>query len=53
MAQKYHEHVNYKEEQRAPRGASDAYIIIFQTIFYAFFHVSGGTGNGMWWATWC
>ncbi|XP_061335188.1 protein unc-93 homolog B1 isoform X1 [Pezoporus flaviventris] len=40
MAQKYHEHVNYKEEQRAPRGASDAYIIVFQTIFYAFFHLS-------------
>ncbi|XP_033917403.1 protein unc-93 homolog B1 isoform X1 [Melopsittacus undulatus] len=40
MAQKYHEHVHYKEEQRAPRGASDAYIIIFQSIFYAFFHLS-------------
>ncbi|XP_010012175.1 PREDICTED: protein unc-93 homolog B1-like, partial [Nestor notabilis] len=45
MAQKYYEHVNYKEEhvqkqQRAPRGASDAYIIIFQTIFYACFHLS-------------
>ncbi|XP_061208285.1 LOW QUALITY PROTEIN: protein unc-93 homolog B1 [Neopsephotus bourkii] len=40
MAQKYHEHVNYKEEQRAPRGASDAYIIVFHTIFYAFFHLS-------------
>lgn len=45
MAQKYYEHVNYKEEhvqkqQRAPRGASDGYLIVFQTIFYACFHLS-------------
>ncbi|KFV00266.1 Protein unc-93 B1, partial [Tauraco erythrolophus] len=45
MAQKYYEYVNYKEEhvqeqQRAPRGACNAYIIVFQTIFYACFHLS-------------
>ncbi|XP_068114324.1 protein unc-93 homolog B1-like [Hyperolius riggenbachi] len=45
MAQKYCEFVNYKEEnvrerQRLPRGASHKYIIIFQTIFYAIFHLS-------------
>ncbi|XP_064516040.1 protein unc-93 homolog B1 isoform X3 [Pseudopipra pipra] len=53
MAQKYYEYVNYKEEQervRAPRDACNAYIIIFQTIFYSCFHVSasgmGGMGRG-------
>ena len=51
MAQKYYEYVNYKEEhvqeqQQAPRGACNTYIIIFQTIFYACFHVS--TGWGAW-----
>ncbi|NXK42945.1 UN93B protein, partial [Piprites chloris] len=43
MAQKYYEYVNYKEEQekeRAPRDACNAYIIIFQTIFYCCFHLS-------------
>ncbi|XP_068004304.1 protein unc-93 homolog B1 [Melanerpes formicivorus] len=45
MAQKYYEYVSYKEEQgqeqeRAPRGASNTYIIIFQTVFYACFHLS-------------
>ncbi|XP_051632966.1 protein unc-93 homolog B1 isoform X2 [Manacus candei] len=43
MAQKYYEYVNYKEEQervRAPRDACNAYIIIFQTIFYSCFHLS-------------
>ncbi|XP_056209472.1 protein unc-93 homolog B1 isoform X3 [Falco biarmicus] len=45
MAQKYYEYVNYKEEhvqeqQQAPRGACNTYIIIFQTIFYACFHLS-------------
>ncbi|XP_053922644.1 protein unc-93 homolog B1 isoform X3 [Cuculus canorus] len=45
MAQKYYEYVNYKEEhvqeqQRAPRGACHAYVIIFQTIFYTCFHLS-------------
>lgn len=55
MAQKYYEYVNYKEEhvqeqQRAPRGACNTYIIIFQTVFYTCFHVSAskacGTGRG-------
>lgn len=55
MAQKYYEYVNYKEEQekerqRAPRDACNAYIIIFQTIFYSCFHVSpagdGWDGQG-------
>ncbi|NWR60414.1 UN93B protein, partial [Bucorvus abyssinicus] len=45
MAQKYYEYVHYKEEhvqeqRRAPRGACNAYVIIFQTIFYACFHLS-------------
>lgn len=45
MAQKYYEYVNYKEEHvqeqhRAPRGAYNSYIIVFQTIFYGCFHVS-------------
>ncbi|XP_063814463.1 protein unc-93 homolog B1 [Pseudophryne corroboree] len=45
MAQKYYEFVNYKEEnvrehRRVPRGASHRYIIIFQCIFYSFFHMS-------------
>ncbi|KAM4898473.1 protein unc-93 homolog B1 [Sylvia borin] len=43
MAQKYYEYVNYKEEQerqRAPRDACNAYIIVFQTIFYSCFHLS-------------
>ncbi|NXA14853.1 UN93B protein, partial [Sapayoa aenigma] len=43
MAQKYYEYVNYKEEQekeRAPRDACNAYIIVFQTVFYSCFHLS-------------
>ncbi|NXS56563.1 UN93B protein, partial [Brachypteracias leptosomus] len=45
MAQKYYEYANYKEEhvqeqRRAPRGACNSYLIIFQTIFYACFHLS-------------
>ncbi|XP_019354315.1 protein unc-93 homolog B1 isoform X1 [Alligator mississippiensis] len=45
MAQKYYEYVNYKEEHvqeqhRAPRGAYNSYIIVFQTIFYGCFHLS-------------
>ncbi|NXD88664.1 UN93B protein, partial [Halcyon senegalensis] len=45
MAQKYYEYVNYKEEQaqerkRAPRGAYDTYVVVFQTIFYSCFHLS-------------
>lgn len=52
MAQKYYEYVNYKEEQekerqRAPRDACNAYIIVFQTIFYSCFHVSPGGVAGM------
>ncbi|XP_025972912.2 protein unc-93 homolog B1 isoform X1 [Dromaius novaehollandiae] len=45
MAQKYYEYANYKEEhvqeqQRAPRGACNAYIVVFHTIFYTCFHLS-------------
>ncbi|XP_013802196.2 protein unc-93 homolog B1 isoform X1 [Apteryx mantelli] len=45
MAQKYYEYANYKEEhvqeqQRAPRGACNAYIVVFHTVFYACFHLS-------------
>ncbi|KFR07526.1 Protein unc-93 B1, partial [Nipponia nippon] len=45
MAQKYYEYVNYKEEhvqeqQRAPRGACNAYVVVFQTVFYVCFHLS-------------
>ncbi|KAM9148422.1 protein unc-93 homolog B1 isoform 1-T1 [Pangshura tecta] len=45
MAQKYYEYVNYKEEhvleqERAPRGAYNTYIIIFQSVFYGCFHLS-------------
>ncbi|XP_039395030.1 protein unc-93 homolog B1 isoform X1 [Mauremys reevesii] len=45
MAQKYYEYVNYKEEhvleqERAPRGAYNTYIIVFQSLFYGCFHLS-------------
>ncbi|XP_072342219.1 LOW QUALITY PROTEIN: protein unc-93 homolog B1 [Scyliorhinus torazame] len=45
MAQKYYEYVNYKEDhvqeqKRPPKGACHRYIIIFQSIFYCFFHLS-------------
>ncbi|NXX27547.1 UN93B protein, partial [Nicator chloris] len=45
MAQKYYEYINYKEEQekerqQVPRDACNAYIIVFQTIFYSCFHLS-------------
>ncbi|KAJ7416066.1 Protein unc-93 B1 [Willisornis vidua] len=43
MAQKYYEYVNYKEEhekERVPRDACNAYIIVFQTVFYSCFHLS-------------
>uniref|UniRef100_A0A8B9V455 Unc-93 homolog B1, TLR signaling regulator n=1 Tax=Anas zonorhyncha TaxID=75864 RepID=A0A8B9V455_9AVES len=45
MAQKYYEYANYKEEhvqeqRQAPRGACSTYIVVFQTIFYACFHLS-------------
>ncbi|NXG39086.1 UN93B protein, partial [Dromaius novaehollandiae] len=51
MAQKYYEYANYKEEhvqeqQRAPRGACNAYIVVFHTIFYTCFHVSTARGHG-------
>lgn len=44
MAQKYYEYANYKlehvqEQQRAPRGAYNSYIVAFQTVFYAIFYV--------------
>ncbi|XP_017318598.1 protein unc-93 homolog B1 [Ictalurus punctatus] len=45
MAQQYYEYVNYKEEhvqeqKRMPKGACHRYVIIFQSIFYIFFHLS-------------
>ncbi|XP_028596114.2 protein unc-93 homolog B1 isoform X2 [Podarcis muralis] len=45
MAQKYYEYANYKlehvqEQQRAPRGAYNSYIVAFQTVFYAIFYLS-------------
>ncbi|XP_028668061.2 protein unc-93 homolog B1 isoform X1 [Erpetoichthys calabaricus] len=45
MAQKYYEFVNYKQEnvqeQRPlPKGACHRYIIIFNSVFYFFFHLS-------------
>lgn len=54
MAQKYYEYVNYKEEhvqeqQRPPRGACNTYIIVFQTVFYACFHVSTSGNRGTGW----
>ncbi|XP_061833050.1 protein unc-93 homolog B1 isoform X1 [Nerophis lumbriciformis] len=45
MAQQYYEYVNYKEEhvqeqKKIPKGACHKYIIIFQSIFSAIFHLS-------------
>ncbi|NXK54036.1 UN93B protein, partial [Chauna torquata] len=45
MAQKYYEYANYKEEhvqeqRQAPRGACSAYVVVFQSVFYACFHLS-------------
>lgn len=46
MAQKYHEYSHYKEQdgqglkQRPPRGSHAPYLLVFQAIFYSFFHVS-------------
>uniref|UniRef100_A0A8B9LGW9 Unc-93 homolog B1, TLR signaling regulator n=1 Tax=Astyanax mexicanus TaxID=7994 RepID=A0A8B9LGW9_ASTMX len=45
MAQQYYEYVNYKEEhvqeqKRLPKGACHQYVIIFQSVFYIFFHLS-------------
>nr|XP_060628515.1 protein unc-93 homolog B1 [Anolis sagrei ordinatus] len=44
MAQKYYEYANYKlehvqEQKRAPRGAYNSYIIVFQTVFYGLFYL--------------
>ncbi|XP_007943123.2 protein unc-93 homolog B1 [Orycteropus afer afer] len=46
MAQKYYEYSHYKQqgdqgpEQRPPRGSHAPYLLVFQVIFYAFFHLS-------------
>ncbi|XP_008145241.2 protein unc-93 homolog B1 [Eptesicus fuscus] len=46
MAQKYYEYSHYKErdeqgpQQRPPRGSHAPYLLVFQTIFYSFFHLS-------------
>ncbi|NWU94114.1 UN93B protein, partial [Upupa epops] len=45
MAQQYYEFANYKaehvqEQQRAPRGACDLYVIVFQSLFYGCFYLS-------------
>ncbi|NWX92618.1 UN93B protein, partial [Nothoprocta pentlandii] len=45
MAHKYYEYAHYREEhvqeqRRAPRGASAAYIVVFQSLFYGCFHLS-------------
>lgn len=50
MAQKYYEYSHYKErdeqgpQQRPPRGSHAPYLLVFQTIFYSFFHVSATHG---------
>ncbi|KAK2100024.1 hypothetical protein P7K49_021372 [Saguinus oedipus] len=46
MAIKYHEYSHYKEQdgqepkQRPPRGSHAPYLLVFQAIFYSFFHLS-------------
>nr|XP_019810012.1 PREDICTED: protein unc-93 homolog B1 [Bos indicus] len=46
MAQKYYEYSHYKEQdeqgpqQRPPRGSHAPYLLVFQAIFYSFFHLS-------------
>uniref|UniRef100_A0AAY4A1Q9 Protein unc-93 homolog B1 n=1 Tax=Denticeps clupeoides TaxID=299321 RepID=A0AAY4A1Q9_9TELE len=45
MAQQYYEYLNYKEEhvqeqKKFPKGACHRYVIIFQSVFYIFFHLS-------------
>ncbi|XP_062950158.1 protein unc-93 homolog B1 [Cynocephalus volans] len=45
MAQKYYEYSHYKEEEqglqkRPPRGSHAPYLMVFQAIFYSFFHLS-------------
>lgn len=49
MAQKYYEFSHYKEDeqkpqQRPPRGSHAPYLLVFQAIFYSFFHVSAMWG---------
>ena len=50
MAQKYYEYSHYKErdgqdpQQRPPRGSHAPYLLVFQAIFYSFFHVSATYG---------
>lgn len=50
MAQKYYEYTHYKErdeqgpQQRPPRGSHAPYLLVFQAIFYSFFHVSATYG---------
>lgn len=56
MAQKYYEYSHYKEQddqgpqKRPPRGSHAPYLLVFQVIFYSFFHVSqlhvGTMGGG-------
>nr|XP_003419439.1 protein unc-93 homolog B1 [Loxodonta africana] len=45
MAQKYYEYSHYKEQEqgpqnRPPRGSHAPYLLVFQVIFYGFFHLS-------------
>lgn len=46
MSQKYYEYSHYKEQEeqgpqkRPPRGSHAPYLLVFQAIFYSFFHVS-------------
>ncbi|GAB5578182.1 protein unc-93 homolog B1 [Prionailurus iriomotensis] len=46
MAQKYYEYSHYKEQddqgpqKRPPRGSHAPYLLVFQVIFYSFFHLS-------------
>lgn len=54
MAQKYYEYSHYKErdeqgpQQRPPRGSHAPYLLVFQAIFYGFFHVSAHMGPWGW-----
>lgn len=54
MAQKYYEYSHYKErdehgpQQRPPRGSHAPYLLVFQAIFYGFFHVSAHVGPWGW-----
>lgn len=51
MAQKYYEYSHYKEQdeqgpqKRPPRGSHAPYLLVFQAIFYSFFHVSATYGD--------